>query len=175
LEFDWARVCDTCYDILEKELGNVDSLKGKFKKSLSSRTTRNFGQSHQNQRLKQATGSTGSASGSGSEGAQMSGYLRKKQKNGAKWKRLWFVLRDGILYAFKAPEDLLPADTFSIMGYKLEILSEKNIELYEGESGGLVFQLAHPGNETLIFCADNDNICEKWMAAINKHAVNNSS
>ena len=54
----------------------------------------------------------------------MSGYLRKKQKNGAKWKRLWFVLRDGILYAFKAPEDLLPADTISIMGYKLEILSE---------------------------------------------------
>ena len=54
----------------------------------------------------------------------MSGYLRKKQKNGAKWKRLWFVLKDGILYAFKAPEDLVPADTFSIMGYKLEILSE---------------------------------------------------
>ena len=105
------------------ELGNVDSLRGKFKKSLS-RTSRNLGQSHQqNQRLKQAA-STGSASGSGSEGAQMSGYLRKKQKNGAKWKRLWFVLRDGILYAFKAPEDLLPADTISIMGYKLEILSE---------------------------------------------------
>lgn len=174
MEFDSGRVCDTCYDILEKELGNVDSLRGKFKKSLS-RTSRNLGQSHQqNQRLKQAA-STGSASGSGSEGAQMSGYLRKKQKNGAKWKRLWFVLRDGILYAFKAPEDLLPADTISIMGYKLEILSEKNIELYEGESGGLVFQLAYPGNETLIFCADNDNICEKWMAAINKHAVNNSS
>ena len=45
---------------------------------------------------------------------------------------------------------------------------KKNIELYEGESGGLVFQLAHPGRETLIFCADNDNICEKWMAAINE-------
>ena len=47
-------------------------------------------------------------------------------------------------------------------------LLQKNIELYEGESGGLVFQLAHPGRETLIFCADNDNICEKWMAAINE-------
>ena len=54
----------------------------------------------------------------------MSGYLRKKQKNGAKWKRLWFVLKDGILYAFKAPEDGVPSDTFPILGYKLEILSE---------------------------------------------------
>ena len=73
-----------------------------------------------------AAASTTSAngSGSGSEGAQMSGYLRKKQKNGAKWKRLWFVLKDGLLYAFKAPEDTMPSDTFPILGYKLEILSE---------------------------------------------------
>ena len=67
---------------------------------------------------------SGNGSGSGSEGAQMSGYLRKKQKNGAKWKRLWFVLKDGLLYAFKAPEDTMPSDTFPILGYKLEILSE---------------------------------------------------
>ena len=51
---------------------------------------------------------------------------------------------------------------------KCNLFLQKNIELYEGESGGLVFQLAHPGRETLIFCADNDNICEKWMAAINE-------
>ena len=48
------------------------------------------------------------------------------------------------------------------------LLFQKNIELYEGENGGLVFQLAHPGSETLTFCADNDNICEKWIAAINE-------
>ena len=28
------------------------------------------------------------------------------------------------------------------------------MELCEGENGGLVFQLAHAGSETLIFCAD---------------------
>ena len=56
--------------------------------------------------------------------------LRKKQKNGAKWKRLWFVLKDGILYAFKAPEDGVPSDTFPILGYKLEILSEVRYCVY---------------------------------------------
>jgi hypothetical protein len=72
------------------------------------------------------------------------------------------------LYAYKASEDSVACDTFPILGFILETLSEKNIELYEGENGGLVFQLAHPGNETLTFCADNDNICEKWIAAINE-------
>ena len=58
------------------------------------------------------------------EGAQMSGYLRKKSKNGAKWKRFWFVLKDGILYSYKAPEDSVPSDTFPILGFVLETLSE---------------------------------------------------
>merc|ERR1711860_135788 len=66
-------------------------------------------------------------------------------------KRFHFVLKDRVLYAYKAAEDAMPFDTFPILGFTLETLSEKNIELYEGESGGLVFQLAHPGRETLIF------------------------
>ncbi len=131
-----------------------------------------------------------SASG---EGAQMTGYLRikKKQKNNSnsKWKRYWFILKDRVLYAYKAPEDAVAVDTYPILGFSLETLSDvsfqfskfvyksglkclcflqKNFELYEGEMGGLVFQLAHPGSETLIFCADNDNVCEKWMSAISE-------
>jgi len=155
LEFDSARVCDSCYDSLEKELGHVESLRSRFKKRTLPKTSR-----YVPHRLKL------SANG---EGAQMSGYLRKKYgKNGAKWRRFWFVLKDGTLYAYKAPEDSVACDNFPILGYILETLSEKNIELYEGENGGLVFQLAHPRNETLTFCADNDNICEKWIAAINE-------
>jgi hypothetical protein len=46
---------------LFSELGNVDSLKGKFKKSLSRSKSNNGGQNHTNQRLKQAA-STGSGS-----------------------------------------------------------------------------------------------------------------
>lgn len=94
------------------ELGNVEGLRGKFKKrdvpsSSSARSSKNT-----QQRLKNG------------EGAQMSGYLRKKQKNGAKWKRLWFVLKDRTLHAYKAPEDALPCDTLPILGFKLETLSE---------------------------------------------------
>ena len=58
----------------------------------------------------------------------MSGYLRmKKSKNGAKWKRFWFILKDGILYSYKAPEDSMACDTFPILGFILETLSEVRI------------------------------------------------
>ncbi|KAL3853314.1 hypothetical protein ACJMK2_016863, partial [Sinanodonta woodiana] len=37
------------------------------------------------------------------QGAMMSGYL-KQFKKGKKWKRFWFVLKDKVLYTFKASE-----------------------------------------------------------------------
>merc|ERR1712029_702373 len=74
-DFDSARVCDTCFEALEKELGNVESLRNKFKKREIPRS----GRYADRQRLKIS---------SVENNAQMSGYLRKKQKNGAKWKRI---------------------------------------------------------------------------------------
>ena len=96
------------------ELGNVDSLRNKFKKREMPRSGR----------LKM---SRGSASSSVENNAQMSGYLRKKQKNGAKWKRFHFVLKDRVLYAYKAAEDAMPFDTFPILGFTLETLSEVSL------------------------------------------------
>ena len=97
------------------ELGNVDSLRNKFKKREMPRSGR----------LKM---SRGSASSSVENNAQMSGYLRKKQKNGAKWKRFHFVLKDRVLYAYKAAEDAMPFDTFPILGFTLETLSEVSLK-----------------------------------------------
>ena len=88
----------------------MESLRSKFKKRELPRTSRYIPQ-----RLK--TNLNG-------EGAQMSGYLRKKPKNGVKWKKLWFVLKDRVLYAYKAPDDAVACDTFPIFGFKLETLSE---------------------------------------------------
>ena len=53
----------------------------------------------------------------------MCGYLKKRLRN-AKWKRMWFVLKDKVLYAYKASEDTVAAETFPILGYDLDTLSE---------------------------------------------------
>ena len=33
-------------------------------------------------------------------------------------------------------------------------------------SAGLVFQLVHPGQGAMVFCAENDNFAEKWLTGL---------
>merc|ERR1712048_63476 len=54
----------------------------------------------------------------------------------------------------------------SVPGWRLETLSDKNFELYEGMSPSLVFQLSHTAMEAMVFCAENDNFAEKWTNAL---------
>ncbi|XP_040566284.1 uncharacterized protein [Lepeophtheirus salmonis] len=183
--FEVGRVCDECFDSLERELGHVENLKHRFKKR------------HLSNNLERQTGSGLISSGPGlpgsypthphgryvpgrlkvravGEGAQMSGYLKRRIQKSGKWKRMWYVLKDRVLYAYRASEDTVATDTFPVLGFTLDTLSDKNFELYEGESADLVFQLTHPGSESLIFCAENDNVSEKWITALGEAVKLNS-
>lgn len=40
----------------------------------------------------------------GVEGSTMSGSLQRRKKSKRKWKRLWFLLKDKVLYTFTARE-----------------------------------------------------------------------
>ena len=73
------------------------------------------------QKLRVAANGTNANGDDGS--MQMCGYLKKRLRN-AKWKRMWFVLKDRVLYAFKASEDTVATETFPILGYDLDTLSE---------------------------------------------------
>ena len=53
----------------------------------------------------------------------MSGYLKQKMK-GSRWKRYWFVLKDRVLYTYKASEDKVAVDTVPVLGWQLETLSD---------------------------------------------------
>lgn len=58
-----------------------------------------------------------------SEGAQVSGYLKRKQKN-TKWKRCWFVLKDRVLYTYRASEDTVAIDTLPVLGWNISMLDQ---------------------------------------------------
>ena len=51
------------------------------------------------------------------------GYLRKKQKN-TKWKRCWFVLKDRVLYPYRASEDTVAIDTLPVLGWNITLLDQ---------------------------------------------------
>ena len=54
------------------------------------------------------------------EGALMSGYLHKRARTIPKWKKLWFVVKDRVLYIYKASEDTVAAHTVPILGFDLD-------------------------------------------------------
>ena len=57
------------------------------------------------------------------EGGLVSGYLRKKQR-GLKWKRSYFVLKDRVLYTYKASEDTVATDTLPVLGWSISLLDK---------------------------------------------------
>jgi len=148
-QYEAVKVCSSCFDALKLRYRHDPSLLPRFKKRATTRALGN----HIPQRLKP-----------NAEESQMSGYL--KQKKGSRWKSNWFVLKDRVLYTYKASEDTVAVESVPVLGWQLEPLSDKNFELYEGMSAGLVFQLVHPGQGAMVFCAENDNFVEKWLTGL---------
>ncbi len=70
----------------------------------------------------------------------MCGYLKRRLK-GAKWKKMWFVLKDKVLYAYKASEDTVASETFPLLGYQLDSMTEVtyNVDLDETTSLSTMF------------------------------------
>ena len=59
-----------------------------------------------------------------SQEVQMSGFLRWRKGKGAGWKKNWFVLKDRVLFTFKAVNDKVATDTKPVLGWTLETLSD---------------------------------------------------
>lgn len=49
----------------------------------------------------------------------MSGYLCRRSKRSSK--RNWFVLKDRVLYIYKAPEDVAALDAIPVLGYRVQV------------------------------------------------------
>lgn len=52
----------------------------------------------------------------------MSGWMYRRSKKS--WKRLWFVLKEQVLYVYKASEDVVALDSIPVLGYTVEIVKE---------------------------------------------------
>jgi len=56
-------------------------------------------------------------------GSQMSGWLYKREKRKS-WKRFWFVLKEQVLYMYKASEDVVALNTVPVLGYSVQTFPE---------------------------------------------------
>jgi len=60
-------------------------------------------------------------------GAQMSGWLQRRTRRS--WKRLWFVLKEQVLYVYRASEDVVALDSIPVLGYTVETMKEVQLRV----------------------------------------------
>jgi hypothetical protein len=52
--------------------------------------------------------------------AQMKGYLYMKESKNGRWKKVWIVLKDCVIYEHRAAEDSAAVNDTVALGYQLE-------------------------------------------------------
>ncbi|KAK5867155.1 hypothetical protein PBY51_011671 [Eleginops maclovinus] len=147
-----ARVCDQCIDVL---------LQQKSKQAQSAavspgnKTTFAFNRKQKKipAALKEVSASTDNSS--------MSGYLQRSKVNKKQGKRLWFVIKDKVLYTYAASEDVAALESQPLLGFVLR----------EESSHKLHFKLYHKNILYYIFKADDLQTAQRWIDTFKEATV----
>ncbi|KAG7270246.1 hypothetical protein CRUP_013963 [Coryphaenoides rupestris] len=102
----------------------------------------------------------------GVEGATISGSLQRRKKSKRRWKRLWFLLRDTVLYTFTSPEDKVASESLPLQG-----LTVKLPQRPEDGGGSSIFQLYHRKTLCFSFRAEDQQSARRWVSALEEATV----
>ncbi|CDQ84969.1 unnamed protein product [Oncorhynchus mykiss] len=100
------------------------------------------------------------------EDSAMTGSLQRRKKSKRKWKRLWFILKDKVLYTFTAREDKVACESLPLQGFTVKLT-----ERPEGEESFNVFQLYHKKTLYYTFRADDQHTARRWVNAMEEATV----
>ncbi|XP_033106473.1 FYVE, RhoGEF and PH domain-containing protein 6-like isoform X2 [Anneissia japonica] len=161
-----ARCCDECYSCLkedcpeedEKEDETLNKMMKKKKNTTKGKKTRANRKMSRPSALKEVAANECNIT--------MSGYLFQK---GAKkqWKRYWYVIKDKVLYTYKASEDVAALESMPLLGYDIRVINE----YYDGVEAGLVLQLFHQGRQIRMFRTESKVATEKWRDAMHSATI----
>ncbi|XP_067090313.1 FYVE, RhoGEF and PH domain-containing protein 6-like [Osmerus mordax] len=145
-----ARVCDQCIFVLQEQRRDQTMLLSPVGKS-------SFTFSRKQKKipaaLKEVTANTDNSS--------MSGYLQRSKGNKKQGKRLWFVIKNKVLYTYAASEDVAALESQPLLGF---ILKEEFIHK-------LQFKLYHKNTLYYIFKADDLQTTQRWKDAFKEASV----
>ncbi|RWS24137.1 FYVE: RhoGEF and PH domain-containing protein 6-like protein [Leptotrombidium deliense] len=137
LKYRAARVCDPCYDKLK--------------------TTQDEQRNSMNVSSGEVTGNDA--------GSTLSGHLYKSD-NGKTWKKRWFVIKEKVLYSYKASHDVAATKSIPLLGYEV-------ISCFDPPENDhkLTFHLKHRGQPQLYFRAESTAALERWLKAMQDATV----
>ncbi|XP_034019036.1 FYVE, RhoGEF and PH domain-containing protein 6 isoform X2 [Thalassophryne amazonica] len=149
-----ARVCDHCFTKLQENSDRCASA------SLSPIKSGAFPFTRKHKKipaaLKEVSANT--------ENSSMSGYLNRSKGNKKPWKRLWFVIKNKVLYTYAASEDVAALESQPLLGFFLR--EEKN-----GPAQKLQFKLYHKNTLFYIFRADDIPTAQRWIEAFQEAMI----
>ncbi|XP_061524435.1 FYVE, RhoGEF and PH domain-containing protein 6 [Phycodurus eques] len=149
-----ARVCDHCFAKLQENSDRRASSSVSPIKSGAFSFTRK--QKKIPAALKEVSANT--------ENSSMSGYLNRSKGNKKQWKRLWFVVKNKVLYTYAASEDVAALESQPLLGFFLR--EEKN-----GPAQKLQFKLYHKNTLFYIFKADDIPTAQRWIEAFQEAMI----
>ncbi|KAJ8374179.1 hypothetical protein SKAU_G00047590 [Synaphobranchus kaupii] len=147
-----ARVCDHCFLKLQHKSDQAESSPGGKSStgSFSSVLISSRKQKKIPAALKEVSANT--------ENSSMSGYLQRSKGNKKPWKKLWFVVKNKVLYTYAASEDVAALESQPLLGFFLR-------EERSGEAQKLQFKLYHKNTLFYIFKAEDVQTAQRWIYA----------
>uniref|UniRef100_A0A672H5W6 FYVE, RhoGEF and PH domain-containing protein 6-like n=1 Tax=Salarias fasciatus TaxID=181472 RepID=A0A672H5W6_SALFA len=152
-----ARVCDQCFAALQQQ---------RSKSCLRSPSSR-FLLSHLNPvvcRLvsrKQSDVCFPAQVSANTYDSSMSGYLQRSKGTKRQGKRLWFVIKDKVLYTYAASEDVAALESQPLLGFMLKFDPSQKLQ----------FKLYHKNTLYYIFKADDMQTAQRWIDSFKEATV----
>ncbi|KAK0140718.1 FYVE, RhoGEF and PH domain-containing protein 6 [Merluccius polli] len=95
------------------------------------------------------------------DNSSMSGYLQRSKGNKKQGRRLWFVIKDKVLYTYAASEDVAALESQPLLGFVLK----------EDSTQELQFKLYHKNTIFYIFKADDVQAAQRWIDSFKEATV----
>ncbi|KAI3370141.1 hypothetical protein L3Q82_024930 [Scortum barcoo] len=164
-----AKVCDHCYNELKKRGGDVSELasKGSPRPNRSSRPlSAVFQNIHPPNIWRHRKGTVSFTQATVSEEGSISGSLHRSKKSKRSWKRLWFLLKDKVLYTYRAQEEKVASESLPLLGFTVKLPDKQ-----EGEEEANIFHLYHKNTLYYTFKASDNDTAQRWVNAMEEATV----
>uniref|UniRef100_A0A8D2ZI74 Uncharacterized protein n=1 Tax=Scophthalmus maximus TaxID=52904 RepID=A0A8D2ZI74_SCOMX len=168
-----AKVCDHCFNELKKRGGDVSALTAKSSPR-PNRSSRPLSAVFQNihppniwrHRKAFVSNVATAVQVTVSEEGSISGSLERSKKSKRNWKRLWFLLKDKVLYTYRAQEEKAASESLPLLGFTVKLPDRQ-----EREEEANVFQLYHKNTLYYTFKAEDNHTAQRWANAMEEATV----
>ncbi|XP_072768958.1 FYVE, RhoGEF and PH domain-containing protein 5b [Nerophis lumbriciformis] len=162
-----AKVCDRCYNQLQKTGEEDPPAKSSPGPGRASRPLSSVFQSiHPPNIWRHRKGTLSFKQVTVSDEGSISGSLHRSHRSRRNWKRLWFLLKDKVLYTYRGQEEKVASESLPLLGFTVKLPDTRH-----GDDQANVFQLYHKNTLYYTFKAQDNHTAQRWVNAMEEATV----